>query len=145
MLRNRIETIHLTGIVPDDWLSDWALQSLKIYVTFSKDWRGGQFTKNLGVTLPTNVEAKEGKRSHVDVQARCRSLTVHEKVPVEYLDPVRPAGVGDTVVIVYGPGVGGVYLVKGVRGEWFDLAYAADSSVPLDTRHRTALAALFTR
>jgi hypothetical protein len=131
--------------VLDDWLSDWALEPLKIMVTFSKDWRGGQFTRNLGITLPTNVKAKEGKRTHIDVQMRSRSCAVHEKVPVEYLDPVHPNGVGETVTIIDGPGVGGLYLVKGVRDEMFDLAYVKDSSVPSDMRHRTGLATVFTR
>jgi hypothetical protein len=131
--------------VPDDWLSDWALDPLKVMVQFSKDWKGGLFTKQLGITLPTNVEHKERKRTHVDVQARSRSCAVHERVPVEYLDPVRPAGAGDTVTIVDGPGVGGVYRVKGVKGEMFDITHAEDSSIPLDTRHKTGLAVILMR
>jgi hypothetical protein len=126
-------------------LSDWALAPLKVMVLFSKDWRGGQFEKHLGITLPTEAEDKDRKRTHVDVQARSRSCTVHEKVPVEYLDPVRPAGVGDVVTIVGGPGVGGVYRVQGMQGEMFDLADVDDASIPPFPMFKTDLAVVFTR
>jgi hypothetical protein len=109
-------------------------------VKFNKERTEKSLAENLAVTIPT-LETT-GNRTHVDVLTRSRNPTVYKQVPIEFLDPIHPAGVGDTVTIIRGEGIGGKYRVAKVEDAHYHVVDPEQESMLPYRMKRSWLASL---
>jgi hypothetical protein len=55
---------------------------------------------------------EESTATHVDVRMKDRHLTLHNNVPIGYVRPLHPVGIGERVIVIQGESVGSIYSVK---------------------------------